>query len=88
MQCLLKILLYTISEGINMILIISLPHAKIKMNKIKNEQIYLNSYCPEGMLKGKKVEMKLNEDDFWESLETHLQMTVFPPFATILRWRG
>ncbi|GAC1386077.1 MAG: hypothetical protein NVSMB45_15530 [Ginsengibacter sp.] len=40
------------------------------------------------MLEGKKVEMKLNEDDFWESLETGLQITVFPPFATILRWRG
>ena len=32
--------------------------------------------------------MKLNRDDFWESLETGLQMTVFPPYAAILRWRG
>ena len=32
--------------------------------------------------------MKLNEDDFWESLETRLQITVFPPYAAILRWRG
>ena len=58
------------------------------MNKIKNEQIYFDGYCPESMLKGKKVEMKLNQDDFWESLETGLQMTVFPPYAIILRWRG
>lgn len=51
-------------------------------------EIYFDGYCPESMLKGKKVEMKLNEDDFWESIETGLQMTVFSPFATILRWRG
>lgn len=58
------------------------------MNKIKNEQIYFDGYCPESILKGKKVEMKLNQDDFWESEETGLQLTVFPPFAAILQWRG
>jgi len=51
-------------------------------------KIYFDGYCPESMLKGRQVEMKLNRDDFWESLETGLQMTVFPPYATILRWRG
>lgn len=53
-----------------------------------NIEIYFDGYCPESELQGKQVEMKLNEDDFWESEETGLQMTVFPPFATILRWRG
>jgi Family of unknown function (DUF6508) len=53
-----------------------------------NIELYFDGYCPESLLKGKQVEMKLNEDDFWESLETGLQMTVFPPYATILRWRG
>jgi hypothetical protein len=51
-------------------------------------EIYFDGYCPESMLKGKHVEMKLNEDDFWESLETRLQISVFPPYATILNWRG
>lgn len=47
-----------------------------------------DGYCPESLLTGKQVEMRLNENDFWESEETGLQITVFPPFATILRWRG
>lgn|SRR5690348_1071305 len=51
-------------------------------------ELYFDGYCPESLLKGKQVEMRLNEDDFWESEATGLQMTVFPPFATILRWRG
>lgn len=51
-------------------------------------EIYFDGYCPESLIKGKHVEMRLNEDDFWESEATGLQMTIFPPFATILRWRG
>lgn len=51
-------------------------------------ELYFDGYCPESLLKGKQVEMRLNEDDFWESEATGLQITVFPPFATILRWRG
>ena len=51
-------------------------------------EIYFDGYCPESMLKKRLGEMKLNNDDFWESKETGLQITVFPPFATILRWRG
>lgn len=51
-------------------------------------EIYFDGYCPESLLKSKQIEMRLNEDDFWESEATGLQMTIFPPFATILRWRG
>jgi hypothetical protein len=51
-------------------------------------EIYFDGYCPESLLKGKQVEMRLNKDDFWESEATGLQMAIFPPFATILRWRG
>jgi len=51
-------------------------------------KIYFDGYCPECLLKGEKVEMKLNEDDFWESEATGLQIAVFPPFAAILSWRG
>ena len=53
-----------------------------------NIEIYFDGCCPESKLKGKKVEMKLNQDDFWESEETGLQITVFSPYAAILRWRG
>lgn len=48
-------------------------------------EIYFDGYCPESLLKGEHVEMRLNADDFWESEATGLQMTVFPPFARILR---
>ena len=48
-------------------------------------EIYFDA---ESLLKGKKVGMKLNHDDFWESERTGLQLTVFSPYATILRWRG
>ncbi|MEO6681199.1 MAG: hypothetical protein ABIN48_00095 [Ginsengibacter sp.] len=51
-------------------------------------EIYFDGYCPECLIKGVQVEMRLNENDFWESEKTGLQITVFPPFATILRWRG
>ena len=51
-------------------------------------EIYFDGYCPESLLKGEQVEMRLNELDFWEREATGLQMTIFPPFATILRWRG
>ena len=51
-------------------------------------EIHFNGYCPESLLKGNQIEMRLNEDDFWESEATGLQMTIFPPFATILKWRG
>ena len=55
---------------------------------MKNIEIYFDGYCPESQLRGKSVAMRLNQDDFWESPETGLQITIFPPYATILRWRG
>lgn len=50
--------------------------------------IYFNGYCPESALRGRKVRMRLNQDDFWESEETGLLITTFPPYAAILQWRG
>lgn len=47
-----------------------------------------DGYCPESRLKGEKVKMRLNDMDFWESEKTGLQITVFPPYAAILHWRG
>lgn len=64
----------------------------MKQNKTANvelpEPIFFDGYCPESILKGEKVVMLLNEDDFFESPTTGLQMTCFPPYATILKWRG
>ena len=51
-------------------------------------EIYFDGYCPESLLKDERVEMRLNQNDFWESEATGLQISVFPPFATILKWRG
>ena len=51
-------------------------------------KLYFDGYCPESLLKGERVEMRLNEDDFWESEATGLQISVFPPYAAVLRWRG
>ena len=58
------------------------------MDYIFNEQIYFDGYCPESKLKGEQVEMRLNTMDFWESGKTGLQISIFPPFAAILQWRG
>ena len=32
--------------------------------------------------------MRLNAGDFYESEETGLQITSFPPYAAVLAWRG
>ncbi|MGN6194987.1 MAG: hypothetical protein ACTHOB_08610 [Ginsengibacter sp.] len=50
--------------------------------------IEFDGYCPESKLKGKHVEMRLNENDFWESEETGLQIVISEPYAAILQWRG
>jgi hypothetical protein len=48
-----------------------------------------NGYCPECLLKGKKVTMKLNRNDFFECEESKLQIVRFPGvLAVILNFRG
>lgn len=48
-----------------------------------------NGYCPESLLIGKKVRMRLNQNDFFESEETGLQICVIPGVqAIILNFRG
>lgn len=58
-------------------------------NKIKLDQFW-NGYCPESELKGKKVRMRLNTWDFFESEETGLQIciNVLGVQAVILNFRG
>ena len=48
-----------------------------------------NGYCPESLLKGKTVRMRLNQHDFFESEETGLQICIIPGVqAVILSVRG
>ena len=48
-----------------------------------------NGYCPESLLKGKTVRMRLNQNDFFESEETGLQISIIPGVqAVVLNFRG
>lgn len=48
-----------------------------------------NGYCPESLLNGKTVRMRLNQSDFFESEETGLQICIIPGVqAVILNFRG
>lgn len=48
-----------------------------------------NGYCPESLLKGKHVRMRVNQDDFFESEETGLQICIIPGVqAVISNFRG
>ena len=63
------------------------------VNYKNNKQIEIsnnwNGYCPESLLKGKKIRMRLNHWDFYESEETGLQICVLDGFfAVILNFRG
>ncbi len=58
---------------------------------MNNQQISTTwtGYCPESMLEGNVVRMRLNKDDFYESVETGLQVCMIPGVqAVILKWRG
>lgn len=61
---------------------------KEKIPKIEISQMW-NGYCPESLLKGKQVRMRLNHGDFYESEETRLQICVLSGVqAIILKFRG
>ena len=57
------------------------------MSENKISEIW-DGYCPESELKGKEVRMRLNDSDFYESEETHLQICISGPQAIILNFRG
>ena len=65
-----------------------------KIIKKKNAECLLtdvmwNGLCPESLIAGKKVRMKLNKNDFYESEETGLQILVLSGVqAIILNFRG
>ncbi len=50
--------------------------------------LFFTGFCPESELLGQKIKMRLNEDDFWESPATGLQILAQMPSAVILAWRG
>ena len=63
-------------------------NAEIKNEKFELNQMW-NGYCPESYLKGKRVRMRLNRNDFYESEETGLQIAVLGGVqAIILNFRG
>jgi hypothetical protein len=58
------------------------------MTEIKISNMW-NGYCPESSLKGKTVRMRLNQNDFFESEETGLQICILTGVqAVILNFRG
>lgn len=58
------------------------------MNEPKISNMW-NGFCPESLLKGKNVRMRLNQHDFFESEETGLQIGIIPGVqAVILNFRG
>ena len=51
--------------------------------------MHWTGYCPESALRGKQVRMRLNNNDFYESEATGLQMAVLPGVqAIIMNFRG
>lgn len=59
-----------------------------KVEKFELNQMW-NGYCPESYLKGKRVRMRLNRNDFYESEETGLQIAVLRGVqAIIMNFRG
>lgn len=79
----------TIGENIEQFLYLFGNNLKVgntKGNEISN---MWNGYCPESFLKGKRVRMRLNQHDFFESEETGLQICIIPRVqAVILNFRG
>jgi len=68
----------------------SLEKEFAKTESIKTAMdLFWNGYCPESFMKGKRVRMRLNGDDFYESEETGLQIFILSGVqAVILNFRG
>jgi len=81
--------LETKGENIEQFLFIFGKNLKTQnMEEIK-KTIMWNGYCPESLLIGKTVRMRLNQHDFFESEETGLQICIIPGVqAVILNFRG
>jgi len=78
----------TEGENIEQFLFIFGNNLKNNMTTEKISNMW-NGYCPESLLKGKTVRMRLNQNDFFESEETGLQIAIIPGVqAVILNFRG
>lgn len=81
--------LETNGENIEQFLFIfgnNLKNSDLKPTEISNTW---NGYCPESLIKGNTVRMRLNKNDFFESEETGLQIFVIRGVqAVILNFRG
>jgi hypothetical protein len=78
----------TEGENIEQFLFIFGNNLKTNMTAEKISNMW-NGYCPESLLKGKTVRMRLNQNDFFESEETGLQIAIIAGVqAVILNFRG
>jgi hypothetical protein len=80
-----------IKNEINENFVFAFPNSnntEIEEEKFELNQMW-NGYCPESYLKGKRVRMRLNRNDFYESEETGLQIAVLRGVqAIIMNFRG
>jgi hypothetical protein len=79
------------TEGENIELFLFTFGNNLKISNMTETKIsnMWNGYCPESLLKGKTVRMRLNQHDFFESEETGLQICIIPGVqAVILNFRG
>lgn len=80
-----------IKKEINESFVFAFPNSnntEIEDEKFELNQMW-NGYCPESYLKGKRVRMRLNRNDFYESEETGLQIAVLRGVqAIIMSFRG
>lgn len=80
-----------IKKEINKNFVFAFPNSNNTENineKFELNQIW-NGYCPESYLKGKRIRMRLNRNDFYESEETGLQIAVLRGVqAIIMNFRG
>lgn len=79
------------TQGENIELFLFTFGNNLKISKMTEPKIsnMWNGYCPESLLKGKTVRMRLNQNDFFESEATGLQICIIPGVqAVILNFRG
>ena len=81
--------LETKGENIEQFLFIFGDNLKLSNMTGTNISNMWNGYCPESLLKGRTVRMRLNQNDFFESEATGLQICIIPGVqAVIMNFRG
>lgn len=81
--------LQTKGENIEQFLFIFGDNLKLSNRTVTKISNMWNGYCPESLLKGRTVRMRLNQNDFFESEATGLQICIIPGVqAVIMNFRG